>query len=497
MTNLGVPSAPTPPDDRAEPEVPLGLLLIAVAVMLVLVAATGFMLTRGDATQAKPAYPDHWDSRILPLVKATERERGLLFLHPVEVRFLAPTAFEKDLRTDEEDLSDDDRAEIEQVTGMVRALGLVTGKLDLFEAVNDFSGAGTLAYYSFDDQRITVRGKKITPGVRSTLVHELTHALQDQHFDVGDRMEKFRDASEDEPSLDASESVLDALIEGDARRVEGLYRASLTKKQRKALDASSQGEAARAGKRITKVPQVIVTMMTSPYTLGQALVETAAADDGTRAVNDLFRDTPTQETSLLDPFSVLIEQPDAVEVAIPKLEDGEKEFDSGQLGVVTWYLMLAERLPLDEALAAADGWGGDAYLSYEVDGTSCARMTYVGATRRDTARMYDALDRWAGAGSRADAKVSRTGNRLRFQSCDPGEKSTIGKDVSQKAVTRAVTRTYLGVGMLNNGFSHDQARCVAGRMIDVFRVEQLQDPKFLLEDPAAEARTQDIVRSCG
>ena len=75
-----------------------------------------------------------------------------------------------------------DHRDIRRYTSLLRALGLVTGKVDLLGATNEANGAGTLAYYSFEDKQITIRGQRLTPAVRSTLVHELTHALQDQHF---------------------------------------------------------------------------------------------------------------------------------------------------------------------------------------------------------------------------------------------------------------------------------------------------------------------------
>ena len=52
--------------------------------------------------------------------------------------------------------------------------------------------------------------------------------------------------------------------------------------------------------------------------------------------------------------------------------------------MLTWYLMLAERLPLRESLAAADGWGGDAYVGFERGGDSCARIAYTGRTTAAT-----------------------------------------------------------------------------------------------------------------
>ncbi len=102
--------------------------------------------------------------------------------------------------------------------------------------------------------------------------------------------------------------------------------------------------------------------------------------------------------------------------------------------MLTWYLMLAERLPLPQALAAADGWGGDAYVAFTESGNTCARMTYAGRTAADTARMDGALQAWVAAGPGSAASVTRVGNEVRFQSCDPGETAQVGADDSQEAI---------------------------------------------------------------
>ena len=131
---------------------------------------------------------------------------------------------------------------------MLRAIGLIDGDVDLFEEINELQGGGVIGLYSFKDEHIRIRGKKLDPAVKSTLVHELTHALQDQHFDIGKRMEEF---DEDDEST-SSESAYQAVVEGDAQRVETKYRESLSPKQR----AASTGRrprrpATRASRRPT------------------------------------------------------------------------------------------------------------------------------------------------------------------------------------------------------------------------------------------------------
>ena len=76
---------------------------------------------------------------------------------------------------------------MEQTIGFFRAIGLVEGTSDLFGATNQLSGDGTLAYYDPTDQRVRVRGTEQTEAVKATLAHELTHALQDQYFNLSRR----------------------------------------------------------------------------------------------------------------------------------------------------------------------------------------------------------------------------------------------------------------------------------------------------------------------
>ena len=69
--------------------------------------------------------------------------------------------------------------------------------------------------YSYQDERIRIRGTKVTPIVQAQLVHELTHALQDQRFDTGNRLEML--SRQPDPALAGG---LRAVVEGDAQRTQ-------------------------------------------------------------------------------------------------------------------------------------------------------------------------------------------------------------------------------------------------------------------------------------
>jgi hypothetical protein len=468
-----------------------------ILLVLVLVLVGGGFAARALIASGKPkgpTYPAEWDARILPYAKIAEKERGLFFKHPVAVHFLAPEKFKKTVTSDKKDLSKEDRKDLDDAVGLLRAFGLIKGNPDLFDAVNDFSGSGTLAYYSFEDKDITVRGQTVTPAMRSTLVHELTHVLQDQHFGIGAKEKKLEKAKDDESGEEAT--VLDALIEGDADRIETSYRQSLSPKQRKALDSSKQEEGEEANKTYKKIPKIIVTMMTSSYTLGEAMVQTAAAKDGNTAVDALFRKTPPNESALIEPLKNLRGKTHHTKIDVPKLEKGEKKLESGQLGALTVYFMLAERLPLRDTLAAVDGRGGDSYVSFRRDGDVCVRAAYTGATSADTARMESALRRWAAAAPGSPATVARDGGLVRFESCDPGKTADVGRDVSDQAMNFLLTRAYLGVGLMKAGAQVKMAQCLSERLMYEYPVAKLNDPTFGSDDPRVKARVQQLVFDC-
>jgi hypothetical protein len=502
MSDLGGPSHTPAPQGPGR-----GRALLVVGVVLVLLLVGGgvaaLLLGRHQSGgedgghEDAISYPKTWDPRIKPYADIAAKQRDLTFRHPVAVRFLAPAAFEKTLETDRDTLSKDDETDLEHDTALLRALGLISGDVDLFAAVQEATGGGTLAYYSFEDKRITVRGSDVTPAVRATLVHELTHALQDQHFDVGDRTEKLSKESEDGTSTDSEATVLDAVIEGDAERVAELYRASLPARERKAMAAAEEADQKDATARLAKVPKFVTTMMSAPYVLGQALVEAVAKADGNKGVDELYSRTPEHDTALTQPLRQVAGTSAFPSVSRPALRSGEKKFDAGEFGALTWYLVLAERLPLRDALAAADGWGEDAYVGYtDSEGKACMRIDYRGATTGDTDRMGTALQRWIASTPGSTATVTPVANRVELQSCDPGTGSRGGKDASQDALELVATRAYVGIALLGSGAPAEAASCLSGKLVDTYSVKQLTDPEFGAGDPAVQRKIQQLAAGC-
>jgi hypothetical protein len=454
------------------------LTAVSVGTGVVLVGGHDDGSAHGPATPPPDDEPDQptdhegWPAAIWPYASFVEQERGLDFKHPVPVRFLSDEDFRQKVTSDETKLTDRERRQIQQTEGLFRALGLLDGHTDLFEASNDLSGAGVIGYYSDKDKVVRVRGDRLTPATKVTLVHELTHALQDQHFDLLARDKEFE---KDDDSSAAS--AFQALVEGDASRIERAYRDSLSDDERAAVEAEESKTSSRYENDVADVPRVLQTLMGAPYAFGEAMLAVATTVDGDDEVDALFRTPPTTDEQLIDPWTLVGDRDEPLKVGAVHLSRGEHQFDSGTFGELSWYLVLAERIPLIEALDASDGWGGDSYAGFRRNGSTCVRVRYRADTPNDLAEMESALDDWV-AGDPSAASAERLGTELLFESCDRGSTADTDSDASDRAVGLALTRTYLSIaafGGLGDG-DEDVAQCVADGLVHHFSVSKLTNP---------------------
>lgn len=459
----------TAPEDPARRRWPH----VVLAVVLVL-AGLGATYTLRDTGPTGPPHPSAWDPEVQAYVDFVEKARDLAFVHPVYVDFLTDEEFERQVTGDRDELTAEDEAELARSAGMLRALGLVEGDVDLFEESDELYGASVVGFYSYADERLRIRGTELTPAVESTLVHELTHALQDQHFDLGKRRQQLRDA--DDATSAAAGSGFDALVEGDARRIEAAWRDALSPKQQRALAKDRAKGSERAEKKASDAPDVLTTQLLAPYELGQALLAVAVQQGGERAVDDLFRSPPRTEEQQLDPWTLVVDHQGFLTVPAPELAEGEEELgDGGAFGAVGWLTVLSQRLPAKDALAAVDGWGGDSYRTFERAGVTCVRASYRADTDADLAQMFGALQTWAARTPRAPVSVAREQRTVLFESCDPGRHAPkVAKGRSGDALGYALARTYLSLGLLEGGATTvAEARCAAGRLVDELTLAQL------------------------
>lgn len=423
----GPPSAPTPgaePTPPVEPTPPPGLLadeaanrrLVATVAALALVAVAlmigVFLVTRdGDDGSAAPVPdplpagttavpeptepaidPAELDALVAELQTVVEAERGLEFREPLDIELLDEAAYTERSRAEfEEDLAEDPD-DLENAAAALGALGLWPDGVDPVEVLGEYLSVGSLGYYDPETGEMVVRGAADTPNLRITLVHELTHALDDQHFEL------YRPELDDRP--DEAGFAFSALVEGSASRVEAAYTASLTDEERADAEAEQQGYI--DGIDLSAFPQILLAQQQFVYVTGGAFVDALHADGGNAAVDEALEDPPTTSEQILEP-EAWPEREDVVEVTAPEA-DGEAvdEAVAGQF-LIHALTGLSEDEPTPE-------WDGDNTVLWQDGEQNCLRMAIAG----DLDALETGLGPWA---EQVGADLEVDGDVLVVTSC--------------------------------------------------------------------------------
>jgi hypothetical protein len=440
----------------------------ALGTVIAGLLAVGIVAAVTKTGDRGPAHPDEWDPRVIELVTYLEGARGLDFDHPVYVDFLTPAEYTEAATSDAGGLGAENRTELDRYAGELRAIGVATGEIDLFAAYNQVSDGGTLAFYDPAVQRVKVRGVTMTVSLEVTLVHELTHALQDQHFDLG-RLES------GEMEAGAA-TALRGLVEGDAVRIEDDYiREVLTPEEQTTYDEQYAAELEASEAATGDVPAFVSASVGAPYLLGQPLAVMLANRGGNDAVDRGFRNPPKTEEHLFDPASYLAEE-GSQDVGLDLAKaDHSHVFDDGSFGSPAWYLMLVERIDPKVAFDAVLGWDGDAYAAFERDDRTCMRAAFAGDSADDEAEMDAALTQWVAAMPGGEASAIEIDGHPGLEACDPGP------DVDMQLTGRAERALFVPslwgylVADAATRLEADGARCYARGVLKGLTFEQITD----------------------
>jgi hypothetical protein len=482
----GAAPPPAPPTPRRID--PLTMVALGVAVLAAVASVIfGLGILRGGSTESaetvERTYPSTWDARVAPIAEWVADERDLEFAHPVEVVFQSEEEYLEEAAGDPTAASDEEQQEMDDFVATLRALGLVEGEVDLAAAFGDLASEGTLAYYDPATEVVSVRGDEMTPAVRVTVAHELTHVLQDQHFDL-ERLA--------EPDYERYEG-LRAMAEGDAGRIEDAYAAEvLTTDEQAAYEAETEASVDGSEEALEGVPPVLSIIFSAPYALGEGFLAYREAADGGQPWDAVLEDPPSAE-ELLDPSVWGTERSAVAEVDI-ETPEGAEVLDEDTFDPLTWYLLLASRGDPAAALDVVDGWGGDAYVAYRRDDdVVCAALAVTGDAPADVDAFRSALDGWASGAPAGTTTVEGRDGGVEVHACDPGTEAAATGAVTEELLALPFLRADLEAQIIATGATGDQARCASGAMFEVLTIEQLT---ATTPDPAVQQEVAEAVMGC-
>ncbi len=293
------------------------------------------------------------------------KTRGLTFTRPVAVTLLDDTAFKARLLGHDQP----DQAEVDKATGELRALGFVPPGFDLVKAVNDAQAADVVGFYDFKSKDLVVRGGNITPYVKEVMAHELTHALDDQHFGL------------DRPNLadshDEQSDSFDALTEGDAVHVQLAYRDAMSPADKASADAedASYGSSQDGAQGVAPA---LGDFATYPYAYGNLFVDEILKQKGQAALDAAFQNPPVSSAEILTPERYLAHMPGASEeISPPQPPQGKQIIDHGVIGQFGLFVMLRQTMGDTMAGFAAATWEGDSYIAWRDGAKTCVEARFL------------------------------------------------------------------------------------------------------------------------
>jgi hypothetical protein len=345
--------------------------------------------------EAEPSGPT--PLAIAEVERQTSSVRGLRFLHPVPIEAVTPEEIDRRLASSIERSLPGEA--VGRRTRAWQVIGVIPADVSIREAIERFATGQVIGFYSPQTGRLVFTGTEDPDGLeRFTLSHELTHALDDQHFHL-ERTERMRAHCHDEAASAAA-----GAIEGSAT----FFSLEYAREHLSLSDLESLLGGLAEVPSTTGVPPFIVAIETWPYSAGQAFTAARDASGGTEAVNESLTHLPSTTEQILHPEAYPQDRPTAVDVPDygPVLGTGWADLDVMEVGEAWLSAMLALRLDQGAAAEAAAGWDGGIYRAWSREDRTAVVLATAWDSEDDAAEFAAAMGRWIAGGARPGFSVA-------------------------------------------------------------------------------------------
>jgi hypothetical protein len=320
------------------------------------------------------------------LMRDAERVRELSFVREVDVIVQDAAAIEAYVESEIEP------EHVEEAALLYGALGLIDPAIDLRALWLRLMSEQVVGYYDIDHGRLSIRddvmrafedeggGSRVKKRSRQSLgrnkkssavdldearvvlIHELVHALQDQHLDLAKTMKDERDTD--------AENALRALVEGDATLAmvsyvferEGVPLHALTRDPARVRGLSNAVTAPMQGTELANAPTIVRVSLMSAYVDGLSFAAALHGAGGFSRLNRAYAELPASSEQVLHPERFV--RGEAVQrIALPDarslLGEGYELVVEDTLGELELSVYFGTGAREAAARRAADGWSGD------------------------------------------------------------------------------------------------------------------------------------------
>jgi hypothetical protein len=399
-----------------------------------------------------------WDPRLLDVVRFVEAHEGHRFRHAVPVSVLPPPAFARAMGRPPAPLT---VTSLDRTVSVLRAFGVISGPVDVADAVRRFTADSVIGLYDRSAGRVFVQdasplGGVLSPAGRATLVHELTHALQDQDGNLGAIG----------GAAGVPDAVARAVIEGDAVAAEQDYVRTLPP-----ADAASYRAArtAQASQVSTGLPAGLADHLSFPYLFGPAFASAVRQQTGTAGLDRAFRHPPTTEGELINPARYLhrVRTSAVANVVLPA---GAVALGATEpFGQVSLFEVLGSRLGYRDAMGAVSDWQADRLVLYRLpgNGRDCAAVAVRLGTAATAERFARTAGQWAAAAGGTVSPLLQD-RVVQLGACDAGSSAPPQAPVQPPPYrVLALRASLLSFFATQHGAGAAAAACAADHLIDL------------------------------
>lgn len=297
------------------------------------------------------------------LMALASRVRSLPLKAPVTIRVQNQPAIRYYLNAQ---IKEEDLVEANALYG---SLGLLDSTQGLGALLLEVLSEQVIGYYDPERHHLVVRDDVLAglfhnsgaalDEANAVLIHELVHALQDQHLKLGTLHKQERSADAD--------GAFQSLVEGDATLGMLSYmadRVGVTMQQftqdlnvlRAVLAAAPMS--GMPSDQLSRSPKILQTLLLSPYVDGLVFAATLYRDGGWPAINAAYRHLPTTTAQVLHP-QLFLRRTTTSQIDLPpfpqRLPEGYTLAYTDSLGELAWRVYAAQATTDQNAARAAEG----------------------------------------------------------------------------------------------------------------------------------------------
>lgn len=312
------------------------------------------------------------EGRIAAIKQRVASMRGLSFIADVPTALESPEGLRR--RLEAELLEEYGRERIQEVSLAYAKLGLFPQGIDLKKSLLKLYSSEVLGFYSLKLKQIMLLGRglgrehpangqpnSLNDVDEGTLVHELVHALQDQHFSLRQRLKPARNADE--------ALALRAVAEGDSILTElGYASGEVNEHSLTALIASFRESRNALRLALADVPPSLADKLLFQYEAGASFVYQMLKNNGWPGVDLLYAFPPQSTEQVLHPekYYDLPDPPTRIDAGnlSALFSPPWKEIENNTPGELTIECLFKEFFPAEIAKKVAKGWDGDRFVAF-------------------------------------------------------------------------------------------------------------------------------------